>query len=343
MSGGSVGLSLDSQDVPVEGLEMSASATTTRPTPPRWSACSTPMRATRRAAANRFAISPATIWSDSSPRGPSSSACWPSTARTPVGLVNAIEGFSTFACRPLVNVHDVVVLPGHRGRGIAARLFAEVEAIARERGACKLTLEVLDGNTPGPAPVSAAGLHRLPTRPRDGPRAVSAEMAGLKHALFAWCWSHGRWLATRHGATTPPAAPAMLLAEVYAADVDVTRYWVSEKFDGVRAQWDGQHAALSRRRHRPGTGVVHRELPGGAAGRRTVDRPRPVRCAVGNGAQTRTGGCRMATGALPDFRIARRGGRLQRTRPADAARWLPTPPCPGCRSSSRRAWPTAPR
>ncbi|WP_018507645.1 GNAT family N-acetyltransferase [Thiobacillus thioparus] len=65
---------------------------------------------------------------------------------TPVGLVNAIEGFSTFACRPLVNVHDVVVLPGHRGRGIAARLFAETEAIARERGACKLTLEVLSGN-----------------------------------------------------------------------------------------------------------------------------------------------------------------------------------------------------
>ncbi|MBW8328133.1 MAG: GNAT family N-acetyltransferase [Thiobacillus sp.] len=65
---------------------------------------------------------------------------------TPVGLVNAIEGFSTFACRPLVNVHDVVVMPSHRGRGIAAQLFAEVEAIARERGACKLTLEVLSGN-----------------------------------------------------------------------------------------------------------------------------------------------------------------------------------------------------
>ncbi len=65
---------------------------------------------------------------------------------TPVGLVNAIEGFSTFACRPLVNVHDVVVRDSHRGRGIAARMFAEVEAIARERGACKLTLEVLEGN-----------------------------------------------------------------------------------------------------------------------------------------------------------------------------------------------------
>jgi ribosomal protein S18 acetylase RimI-like enzyme len=66
---------------------------------------------------------------------------------TPVGLVNAIEGFSTFACRPLVNVHDVVVAPGHRRRGVAARLFDEVETIARERGACKLTLEVLEGNT----------------------------------------------------------------------------------------------------------------------------------------------------------------------------------------------------
>lgn len=66
---------------------------------------------------------------------------------TPVGLVNAIEGFSTFACRPLVNVHDVVVAPSHRGRGIAARMFEQVEALARERGACKLTLEVLQGNT----------------------------------------------------------------------------------------------------------------------------------------------------------------------------------------------------
>jgi len=63
-----------------------------------------------------------------------------------VGLINAIESFSTFACRPLVNIHDVVVLPGHRRRGVAAQMFAEVEAIARTRGACKLTLEVLSGN-----------------------------------------------------------------------------------------------------------------------------------------------------------------------------------------------------
>jgi ribosomal protein S18 acetylase RimI-like enzyme len=66
---------------------------------------------------------------------------------TPVGLVNCIEGFSTFACRPLVNVHDVAVLSGYRGRRIGERMLELAEAIARERGACKLTLEVLSGNS----------------------------------------------------------------------------------------------------------------------------------------------------------------------------------------------------
>jgi ribosomal protein S18 acetylase RimI-like enzyme len=64
----------------------------------------------------------------------------------PVGLVNCIEGFSTFACKPLVNVHDVAVLASHRGRGIAEQMLLEAEHIARERGAVKMTLEVLSGN-----------------------------------------------------------------------------------------------------------------------------------------------------------------------------------------------------
>lgn len=65
----------------------------------------------------------------------------------PVGLVNCIEGFSTFKCQPLVNVHDVAVLAGYRGQRIGEQMLALVEDIARERGACKLTLEVLSGNT----------------------------------------------------------------------------------------------------------------------------------------------------------------------------------------------------
>lgn len=67
-------------------------------------------------------------------------------AQTPVGLVNCIEGFSTFAAKPLVNVHDVIVLPDWRGQGVAGAMLEAVVQIARERGACKLTLEVLSGN-----------------------------------------------------------------------------------------------------------------------------------------------------------------------------------------------------
>ena len=64
----------------------------------------------------------------------------------PVGLVNCFEGFSTFACKPLVNVHDVVVLASHRGRRVGEQMLALVGQLALARGACKLTLEVLQGN-----------------------------------------------------------------------------------------------------------------------------------------------------------------------------------------------------
>ena len=63
-----------------------------------------------------------------------------------MGLVNCIEGFSTFQCRALVTVHDVVVLASHRGQRVGEQMLALAESIALERGACKLTLEVLQGN-----------------------------------------------------------------------------------------------------------------------------------------------------------------------------------------------------
>lgn len=66
----------------------------------------------------------------------------------PVGLVNCFEGFSTFACRPLVNVHDVMVIASARGLGISQKMLVKVEEIARQRGCCKITLEVLEGNAP---------------------------------------------------------------------------------------------------------------------------------------------------------------------------------------------------
>jgi ribosomal protein S18 acetylase RimI-like enzyme len=64
----------------------------------------------------------------------------------PAGLINCFEGFSTFACQPLVNVHDVVVLSPYRGHRIGYLMLEYVEQLAIERGCCKLTLEVLQGN-----------------------------------------------------------------------------------------------------------------------------------------------------------------------------------------------------
>lgn len=63
-----------------------------------------------------------------------------------IGLANCFFGFSTFAAKPLVNIHDMVVIPGHRGHGIARAFFTEIEEIATDAGACKITLEVLSGN-----------------------------------------------------------------------------------------------------------------------------------------------------------------------------------------------------
>ena len=65
---------------------------------------------------------------------------------TPVGLANCFMGYSTFAAAPLVNIHDLAVLPGHRGAGVGKALMQAVEAEALKRGACKITLEVLSGN-----------------------------------------------------------------------------------------------------------------------------------------------------------------------------------------------------
>ena len=64
----------------------------------------------------------------------------------PAGLINCIQGFSTFKCKPIINIHDVTVDSVFRGLGLSSKMMEKVEAVAKERGACKLTLEVLEGN-----------------------------------------------------------------------------------------------------------------------------------------------------------------------------------------------------
>jgi len=75
----------------------------------------------------------------------------------PVGIAVCFGGFSTFAARPLINVHDLAVLPTHRGRGIGRLLLGAVEAQARARGCCKITLEVQERNRRARAVYAAAG------------------------------------------------------------------------------------------------------------------------------------------------------------------------------------------
>ena len=61
------------------------------------------------------------------------------------GAAVCFWGFSTFAGKPFLNIHDLVVFPQYQNRGIGSDLLAEAERLARERGCC-LTLEVHDTN-----------------------------------------------------------------------------------------------------------------------------------------------------------------------------------------------------
>jgi len=63
-----------------------------------------------------------------------------------IGLCNCFEGFSTFSCKPLLNIHDLFVAEGYRNQGIAKQILQYAEQLATNNGCCKLTLEVLSGN-----------------------------------------------------------------------------------------------------------------------------------------------------------------------------------------------------
>lgn len=63
-----------------------------------------------------------------------------------IGLLNAFQSFSTFANEPLINIHDLFVVENRRGEGVGQQLLLVIEEVAKSRGCCKLTLEVLSGN-----------------------------------------------------------------------------------------------------------------------------------------------------------------------------------------------------
>ncbi len=85
----------------------------------------------------------------------------------PVGIATCFVGFSTFAARPTVNIHDLHVVADQQRRGIGRLLIEAVEAKARALGCSKLTLEVQEKNHP-----ALALYHRLGFR--DGQYAAEA-------------------------------------------------------------------------------------------------------------------------------------------------------------------------
>lgn len=93
-----------------------------------------------------------------------------------VGLINAFVGYSTFKARPLMNVHDIAVIPESRGQGVGQALLGALEVHARNMGCCKLTLEVLSGNTRGLRSYAQFGFEHYALDPQMG------------HAMFMQKW-----------------------------------------------------------------------------------------------------------------------------------------------------------
>lgn len=86
----------------------------------------------------------------------------------PVGFLNAFSGYSTFKAMPLMNVHDLAVLPQWRSQGVGTKLLTALVQEAASRGCCKVTLEVLSGNTQARALYQREGFEDYALDPKAG-------------------------------------------------------------------------------------------------------------------------------------------------------------------------------
>lgn len=63
-----------------------------------------------------------------------------------VGLSNCFISFGTFAAKPFINIHDIVVKSTYRGKGIGRLLLEKITEKAKEIDCGKITLEVREDN-----------------------------------------------------------------------------------------------------------------------------------------------------------------------------------------------------
>lgn len=62
------------------------------------------------------------------------------------GLLVAFQNFSTFTVSPMINIHDLIVLPAYRGKDIGCLLLKEIINIANDKKCSRITLEVRNDN-----------------------------------------------------------------------------------------------------------------------------------------------------------------------------------------------------
>ena len=91
---------------------------------------------------------------------------------TPVGIAVCFVGFSTFLARPLINIHDLAVIPAYRRHGVGRLLLERVAAKGKAIDCCKLTLEVRADNQPAQRLYEAMGFDN------------AASYGGAVHVLF---------------------------------------------------------------------------------------------------------------------------------------------------------------
>jgi ribosomal protein S18 acetylase RimI-like enzyme len=77
-----------------------------------------------------------------------------------VGMAICFLGFSTFKAKPLINIHDLIVLEAFRGQGIGGALIDCIVATARDNDWCAVTLEVRADN-PARELYARKGFHGL--------------------------------------------------------------------------------------------------------------------------------------------------------------------------------------
>ena len=90
-------------------------------------------------------------------RNPAAHALIARRGTAAVGVATCFVGYSTFLARPLLNIHDIAVIPKARGRGIGTALLEEITALGRRLACCKITLEVREDNRPARTLYAAEG------------------------------------------------------------------------------------------------------------------------------------------------------------------------------------------